>query len=408
MEKTGESKKKAFKIKLDVDINAILSGFDSASTPARAHKRLMKNFSSVLLIGPPPGDDLLEMMTHLFTNDEADVAQHLAPLIPLTAAQLARRTGRTIADIAPVLDNLANNKRVIMSFGKPERYTILPLVPGLFESIIVSPDLSTNNRWHKRFAELFEKVFDSAYIKEYIDKSAPALVRYIPNQGALSNTLQSAWPTDMLEELLDPYDTFGIAHCQCRVVTQLAERGCGKPTLNCVSIGPLAKPLIDKGYFRKADKEEVIEAKKIAEQNGCVTWMMNVQNSKEGNISCSCCGCCCHALRSITQFSSPGLISAPRFMPYRDDSACAYCGKCSAVCTMGAWKKVGGAAVYFEPHRCIGCGLCVTSCPNKALTLKPVATAKKPETNLNVLSMKALPAFAAISFKAWLRRTSGI
>ncbi len=406
MEQAETGKKKTYKIQLDVDVNAVLSGFDSAKSPARAHRKLMKNFSSVLLIGPPASDDLLEMMAHLFTDDEADIAQHLLPLLPLTAQQLSRRCGRPLGDVEAILENLAGNKRVIASFGKPQRYTILPLVPGLFEMIIVSPDLARNNRWHKRFAELFEKVFDSAYIKDYIGK-APALIRYLPNQGSLSS-LQAAWPTDMLEELLDPYDVFGITHCQCRVVTQLAERGCGKPTDNCVAIGPLAQPLIDKGYYRKADKQEVIEAKRIAERDGCITWMMNVQNSKEGNISCSCCGCCCHALRSITQFSSPGLISAPHFRPDRDDDACIHCGKCSLVCPMGAWKKVGGGAVYYEPQRCIGCGLCVTSCEQNALALKPAAAAKRPEKNPNILSLKALPAFAAIAFKAWLRRTAGI
>lgn len=406
MPETKTPKKKTYNVRLDVDINAKLTGFDSAKSPGRAHHGLMKNFSSPLLLGPPPSDELLELMTHVFTEDEADAAQHLLPLIPLTAKQVALLCGRPAGDVEATLDNLSENKRVILYFGEPRRYTILPLVPGTFEMIVISHDLSRNSRWHKKFADHLEKIWDTGYMKDYAAVAAPFTVRFLPTQSNTSR-LQAAWPSDMLEELLDPYDLFGIAHCQCRVLTHLAGRGCGKPTDNCVGIGPLAQPLIDRGFLRRTDKREVIEAKKIAEENGCVTFMMSGLSSKEGNYSCSCCGCCCHVMHTIFQFNMPGLVSAPYFMPRRRDEACTHCGLCSAACPAGAWKKIGDA-ICFESQRCIGCGLCVTSCGKNVLELKPVPKAKKPEKAYRTQLLESLPSYAANSFRIWLRRTAGI
>lgn len=398
-------KKKNRTIRLNVDLNATPRGFESAKSPTAAHRRIMKTFSSALLLGPPMSETLLEMVTHLFTEDEADVARCLLPLLPLTAKQIARLRNRPPGEVSALLENLAENKHVILSFGSPKKYTVLPLVPGTFEMAIVSPDLARNNLWHKRFAELFEKVWDTEYIRDYVVPMAPP-VRYIPAQSQASR-LQTAWPADRLEEILEPYSLFGMAHCQCRVVTSLAGKGCGKPTENCVAIGPLAQPLIDRGYLRKADRGEVIEAKRIAEENGCVTWMMNGMNSKQGNYSCSCCGCCCHALRTITQFNMPGLFSDPHDRPGLDAGACNNCGACVRACPMGAWKISGGALHYDSP-RCIGCGLCVSACKLNALELSAAPGAKNPDSGAGALMLKILPVFAANSFRVWARRAAGI
>ncbi len=412
MGKKKTEAKTSTRIVLNIDINAAVMGFESAKTPTKAHRKIMKNYSSVLILGPPPGDDLLELTTHMFTDEEAMVAQHLPALWPRTAAQAARRCGMSASRATSILDHLADNKHVIFAFGTPRKYTILPLVPGTFELAVMSPDLTRTNAWHKRFAELFEKIWDSSYMKDYV-VDAP-LVRYLPVPGSLS-TLQSAWPTDMLEEILEPYDTFGIAHCQCRLVTELAGRGCGKPTENCVGIGTMAQPLIDRGLMRPADKEEVIEAKRNAEKHGCVTWMMNSKDSSQGNISCSCCGCCCHGLRIINDFSAPGLISKPHFMPHRDETMCNDCGKCARICPMNAWQEVAaageksrGAKYQFDSERCIGCGLCVSNCKPGALELMPVPDAGQPEKNYNMLLLKNTPAFLSNAFKIWLRRTVGV
>lgn len=396
------TKKKFEKIRVNVDLNAKMLGYDSARTPTRAHHRVMKNFCSPLLFGPPESEKMLELIMHMYTASEADLVQHILPLTSLTAKQIARRSGGTMDEVMPILNNLAENKRVIYYHSDPRKYTLLPLVPGLFELVIVSYDMSKNTVWHQKFAQLFEEIWDSEYITEYLKYAQPQ-VRYMPAQGTIPS-VQSAWPSDMLEELLEPYDVFGITHCQCRTMMHLSgKEGCDKPTENCTAAGPQAQDFIERGFMRKADKKEIIEAKLIAEDNGCVTWMLNRENKKEGNISCSCCGCCCHAMRTITQFSSPGYISVPHFRPEMNKEACNDCGRCGIICPMGAWRKEDGVMKY-ESHRCVGCGLCVRTCSNKALVLKTTKDARKPAWDNNSLMMGTLPAYVATAFRVWLKR----
>ncbi len=389
-------------LKLNFDLQGAMTGFASASHATAAHHRIMKNYTSPLLFGPPRSDALLDLVTHMFTDEEALLVAHLPPLWPRTAAKVARLAGRPEAEVERVLHNLAFNKIVILASGEPPKYTLMPIVPGTFEAALMTPDLATRNTWHQRFAELFEKLWLTGYMAQYPGDIKNPLVRYLPVGGA-AKTLRMAWPSDMLEEILEPYDLFAVGHCQCRLSMQLVGKGCGKPTENCTAFGPLAKPFIERGMMRRADRAEIVEIKRRAELEGCVTWMMNESDDHRGNSSCSCCGCCCHALRSVTTFSIPGLLSRPHFLPARDAAKCTLCGKCARACPMGAWTLAGKTLTFQQP-RCIGCGLCTLSCNSDALTLEPVRDAQPPFASLNRMLLGMTPGMLKNSFRVWAGR----
>ncbi len=389
------------KVALDIDLYADLTGWGSAQSATPAHHRLAKNFGSPLLFGPPFSDDLLALMMHMFTADEADVAQHLPPLRPRNAKRIARRTSRSEQNVSAVLDHLSQHKKFIVGWGQPRKYTIFPLIPGTFELTMMRPELSQFTDWHRRFAELFNRVWGSGYVADYVPVT-PAPVRYLP-VSAVSDTLYMAWPSDRLEQILDRYDSFAIGHCQCRVAARLLGQGCDKPTENCVYMGQFADFVIGHGSMRRASRAEVLAAKKQAEQHGCITWMMNEYGDPRGNLSCSCCGCCCHCLEMINQFSAPGFISRPHFIPQKRAELCKSCEKCANHCPMGAWQKVG-VRLFYQKVRCVGCGLCVTACPHGALELTPLPQAPQPPGSWPALIAKSAPDIVANSFTAWLKR----
>ena len=390
------------KIKVEIDLDADLAGFATARVASDAHHRLVRYFSSPLLVGPPPSDDLLALVMHIFTGDEANVAQHLPPLRPRTAARVARSCGRSEAEAARVLDHLANVKNVLLSWGKPRRYAIMPVVPGTFEMALMTTDPGSCNSWHKTFAELFERIYETGFLMDYNIGWQP-VVRYLPVKPALES-LSMAWPSDHLEQLFEPYEQFAVGNCQCRLAMHLVDQGCNRPLENCLAFGPMAKLFLDKGQMRRVDQDEALAIKREAEQAGLVSWMGNARLGEEwGNISCSCCGCCCHGLRSISEFNAPGMISQPHFSPKRDEQSCDSCMLCVKACPMAAWA-VAGQRLIFQKVRCIGCGLCVVKCGRDALQLEPVRGVHPQRSSWAVKVLKVLPGALAASAKVWAGR----
>lgn len=395
----GQQKKT---IELNIDLYPQAVGFDSASHPTAAHHIIMKRYASPWLLGPAPSELLLEMVLHMYTDDEADLVVHLPIMRPQTAIKIAKKAGRSLPEVEQTLHRLAFTKKVILAAGDPRKYTILPVVPGTFEMALMTTDLTTHNQWHQKFAELFERLWDTGFTADYPGSAKFSPVRYLP-VGEVSDTLQMAWPSDKLEQILGPYDDFAVGHCQCRIAMQMIDKGCGKPTENCVSMGPMTGPLIERGMMRKTDRAEVIAIKREAEKAGCVTWMMNGTGGKYGNGSCSCCGCCCHALRGVKEFNTPGLISKPHFLPKYDPDACTLCEECVDICPMNAWS-LSGNQMSFNRARCIGCGLCVGACDFGALELTPVDEVVSPVRSMKILLLGMSPGYLTNSVRVWAKR----
>ena len=210
-------------IELNIDLYPQAVGFDTATHPTAAHHKIMKRFASPLMAGPPPSDLLLEWVLHMFSDEEADLVVHLPILRPRTAEQIERKSGRSLPDVEQTMHRLAFTKKNILAMGDPRKYTIIPVVPGTFEMVLMTTDLTTHNQWHQKFAQLFEELWNTGFIADYPGNRKVQPVRYLP-AVSVSDTLQMAWPSDKLEEILEPYDEFSVMHCQCRIAMQMVDK----------------------------------------------------------------------------------------------------------------------------------------------------------------------------------------
>lgn len=365
-----------------------MTGHKNRPEVAKAYLDVAKAYSSPLLVGPPICDELIALVQHMFTEEEAELVRHMKPMRPHTAAGLAKAAGKTLEEALEILRRIAHDRHLLAYYGKgngeKERFMLMPIMPGAFEDVMLNLAGEIVTPWHARFAELCEALFDTGYMVDHVNRPVNP-VRYLP-VGEVVEALPNAYPSDKLEAILERYSEFAVGQCQCRLSRQLVGKGCGKSLETCTAMGSVVPFVVNSGRMKKASMQDVLDIKRAAEKEGMVTWMMNADSDKfTSNNTCSCCACCCEALRTVSEFSHPGFIAPPHFMPVTDDSRCKPCGDCAKACPMGAMvlMETGDKRwIEHRPERCIGCGLCVVACTQKAKSLREVPDYKEPLKNV--------------------------
>jgi ferredoxin len=118
---------------------------------------------------------------------------------------------------------------------------------------------------------------------------------------------------------------------------------------------------------RVISKEEAYRVLAKAEEEALVHLTWNMQDGLF--FICNCCGCCCGVLRGINEMGLPaGEVVSSHYYAAIDPEVCAACGTCATErCQVNAIEE--GEAYRVVKEKCIGCGLCVSTCPQEAIKL---------------------------------------
>ena len=157
-----------------------------------------------------------------------------------------------------------------------------------------------------------------------------------------------------------------MTDCICKKEQGILDNPCQKPVDVCLGIH-FDESSLGAAGSRTISREEALDVLNRAEEAGLVHLTTNTRT--ENYFICNCCGCCCGVLRAINMLET-NVITDSHYFARIDPDECTACGVCADErCQVGAIKQDddGGYQVLLE--RCIGCGLCVSTCPVEAVQL---------------------------------------
>lgn len=337
-------------------------------------------------LGAPPHESLDQILAELFTPDEAVVAAAL-PTLPTPVSEIAARLGRDAAEVEAACEAMANKGLVFAAVrGETRFYSLLPLVPGIFEMQFMKAETTPLTM---RLARLFNTYYYAGWGKTLSEATTPwprvvSVERQIP-AGV------EVLPYERVSELLKQSGPIALAQCYCRHEANLLGEGCGAPLDVCMVFGRFAEFCVDRGFARQVTLEEAMVALDRAEEAGLVHITDNCQERL--NFLCNCCGCCCGILRGITELGRPTSVATSSYIVAYDAAECSACGACVDRCHVTAISETDdGVAIDFE--RCIGCGLCNLVCPTDALKMArrpdaPVPAKRWRDLQITLMGEKA-------------------
>jgi ferredoxin len=323
----------------------------------------------------------LRILQRLFTPDEAEIALELSS-IPEPAATVHKRlkSELPLAELTAKLNQM-NAKGVVLAHPiKGELcYAKLIYVIGMYERQIktLTPEFE---REHRQYVE---EAFGAAM---HTGKTPQLRVVPVNKQIAIERGVTTY---DQIRAHVEASPgPFGTLTCICRHGRDLLGENCKQTDLrdNCLMIGPAATWAAESGTGRSATREEILGLLDRADQDGLV---LQPENTKSPMFVCCCCGCCCGVLTSAKRMPSPGTYFSSNFYAAVDPDVCSSCGACQTRCQMEAISSPDGPAVV-DRSRCIGCALCVSTCPSGAMRLEPNDKPKLPPDDTRALYMRML------------------
>lgn len=191
----------------------------------------------------------------------------------------------------------------------------------------------------------------------------PFISKVIPINKSLDYK-QWILPTAQVIDILRNARIFLLIDCECRTLF----KRCNNPINVCFLVNDAADESLKKGEGRKISIEEAKTILEKANENGLVH--MTIYSPEQYICAlCSCCLCCCGNLQLLKKFNRRDFIAHSDYIAITDFDKCTSCGICTDRCIFDA-RAIKNNELIVAGKQCYGCGLCVTTCPQKAIAME--------------------------------------
>jgi NAD-dependent dihydropyrimidine dehydrogenase PreA subunit len=305
----------------------------------------------------------IKLLKRIFRPEDAELFCDLR-LEFETAQQISERTGRPLEGLEEHLSDMRKRGQIFgVGFGGVKMFKMVPWAFGIYEFQLPHMD--------RELAEMCEE-FGKVYGEQFF-KNKPQLMQVIPIEKEIPNK-QQALSYEQVSNIIENSQSFAVFDCICKKEKRLLDDGCDYPLEICTAYAPIPGIFDDADRYRAISKTDAYGVLDKAEKAGLVHLTWNVESGHF--FICNCCGCCCGVLRAINELgiNASDVINSYYFAEINSDE-CDACGTCKDErCQVNAIEE-GDDAYKVIRKKCIGCGLCVTTCPPEAISL----VRKQPE-----------------------------
>ncbi len=219
-----------------------------------------------------------------------------------------------------------------------KRYRLPFFVPGSAELFNSTVDRIEKN---PVVASFFERMtfIPLAGITQMVPPGGDGIgMHVIPVEKAINAENQSV-DLEHISYWLQKYEghiSAGI--CSCRASRSVLGDGCTDDVDDwCIQVGDMADFAVETGRAHYIDKKRALEILELAEKNGYVHQITNIDGENKIFDICNCNVKICNALRTSMLFNTPNL-SRSAYTAKVTKENCVACGKCVEACPAGAVK----------------------------------------------------------------------
>lgn len=340
----------------------------------------------------------LDILRKIFAPEDAEMTLRLKPM-PETAEGIADRLRKPHEEMRSTLDEMANRGQIAaMQWRGERRYALAPFVVGIFELQLPNMD--------RELAELCEAY--APHLAGTLGGAEPGLARVVPvNRQIDGRTTVLAF--EDTRKMIEGARSFRVMDCICRKEHALLDQPCSHTVETCLSFSKEENAYGDSHMGgRIIDREEALAVLDAAEEEGLVHCTYNFEHNQM--FVCNCCSCCCGFLRLLTEYHTPNGLVRSNWEALIDDDLCETCGVCANErCPVEAIEETDAGDYLVLGERCIGCGVCVVTCPTEAMSMKsrPEAEQTLPPRNIVDWSVQRAANRAgpvkAMALRGWLK-----